>query len=41
MKEACGRKGALIELRSLGELEHGVVRGELVGDGLELDIASG
>jgi hypothetical protein len=40
VKETCGRQGAFGEIGGFRQREHGVVRGKLVGDGGELDIAS-
>jgi len=41
VKETRGRQGAFSKIGCFGQREYGVVWGELVGDGLELNIASG
>lgn len=41
MEETGGGQGAFGEIGGFGQRKYGVVWSELVGDGLELDIASG
>jgi hypothetical protein len=40
MKETCGRQSTFREVGGFGQRKDGVVWGELVGDGLELNVAS-